>query len=188
MNKLKIISVLLFCNLFLFCDFKKDEAEGDIKGRYSDYFIKNDSIISSKDFNRLVRDKLLTRIKNNEIYKKLVDNKEVEFEHLKALHIICSGIITLHSYDVYSLGESEMQSLTSDERDFVFGIISLSMISSGGVTMEIVEVFERYKKKFRLFGQKGYFLIHGGEEAPINITKNFDLSPFFLLIKGSFKK
>ena len=132
------------------------------------------------------RNNVFSEFKTNSIYQKLVVNKEVSQEYLILLDAISKGISNSKE-DEFSIEESLLNKIQKsengeDKMHFVTRVTGLSLPTNGGLTKEIIEVFERYKSKFGWHGSQGDVFMDGNMNKTV-VLENFDLTPFFALIE-----
>ena len=132
------------------------------------------------------RNNVFSEFKTNSIYQKLVVNKEVSQEYLILLDAISKGISNSKE-DEFSIEESLLNKIQKsengeDKMHFVTRVTGLSLPTNGGLTKEIIEVFERYKSKFGWYGSQGDVFMDGNMNKTV-VLENFDLTPFFALIE-----
>ena len=132
------------------------------------------------------RNNVFSEFKTNSIYQKLVVNKEVSPEYLILLDAISKGIANSKE-DEFSIEESLLNKIQKsengeDKMHFVTRVTGLSLPTNGGLTKEIIEVFERYKSKFGWYGSQGDVFMDGNMNKTV-VLENFDLTPFFALIE-----
>ncbi|WP_306618757.1 hypothetical protein [Chryseobacterium ginsenosidimutans] len=102
----------------------------------------------------------------------MIINQEVSPEYLIILIAISSGI-TYSKDDEFAVDESLYSKIQKSENGedkiiFVTRIIGLALPTNGGLTKEIIGVFERYKKRFKWYGSKGDVFFDGnGNETKI---------------------
>ncbi|MDQ0592727.1 hypothetical protein QFZ37_001096 [Chryseobacterium ginsenosidimutans] len=118
------------------------------------------------------RNNALTELQKSSTYQKLIINQEVSPEYLIILIAISSGI-TYSKDDEFAVDESLYSKIQKSENGedkiiFVTRIIGLALPTNGGLTKEIIGVFERYKKRFKWYGSKGDVFFDGnGNETKI---------------------
>ena len=132
------------------------------------------------------RNNVFSEFKTNSIYQKLVVNKEVSQEYLILLDAISKGISNSKE-DEFSIEESLLNKIQKsengeDKMHFVTRVTGLSLPTNGGLTKEIIEVFERYKSKFGWYGSQGDVFMDDRMNKTM-VLGNFDLTPFFALIE-----
>ena len=148
---------------------------------YAPYFRNSDSLISKFDNERIKRrESIILKLKSTELYKSLVFGKRVNSDALKTMHYTASSIIGLTKKG-FTGSLQDIMLYTDDEREFSSSVCVL-IGHHGGITSDIVEVFERYKKRFKLLGKKGA-ICYNEKGIPIDTIKaDYDLSPFFAIL------
>ncbi len=131
------------------------------------------------------REKMYGELKGNPIYLSLVEQKEVSTEYLPVLHAIANGISHTVT-DQFSIDEELMKQIGastngSDKTRFVAVVVALAGKANGGVPNEVIEVFERYKNAYRMYGSKGSVVVTASGQQT-TIPNDFDLSPFFGMV------
>lgn len=158
---------------------------------YQEYFNqvqKNTAQLSQE--RKQEREKILNDLKSNPIYQKLVINKEVSAEYLSLLSAISSGISTI-SKDGFSIDEKltkKISSLVNGEQkmSFVTKIIAMSIPEmNGGLTPEIVQMFDRYREKFKSYGESSLMYDMNKNQTKVDA---FDLTPFFTMVEPKNKE
>lgn len=191
MKKTIYLSILLsFFSTLNSC--KKNEGEKTItkqSDEYESYILGNEKSIANLDNDRkLQRVKWLTSIKANPVYIALVDSTIVSQEYLPVLTCISNAIKnttkengeSIFSIDEALASEIENSKNGKDKMDFIIPVSCLAIKSNGGLPSELVDVFERYRKKYGLYGLKGDTKVNvkGDQEE---ITTNYNISYAFAL-------
>ncbi len=165
----------------------KESTGSEDKLPYQDYLEQAEESVKLLSKDKLEnRNNALAELQKSSIYQKLVINEEVSPEYLILLNAISSGI-THSKDDEFAVDESLYSKIQKSENGedkiiFVTRVIGLSLPTNGGLTKEIIDVFERYKKRFKWYGSKGDVFMDGnGRET--KIPENYDLTPFFALIQ-----
>lgn len=179
-----------------FSDLKTPQSEVNNETKnellYQDYLNQVDKVVNTLPKERTEnRKNILSEFKTNPVYQKLVTNKEVSPEYLVLLDAISRGISDSKE-DEFAIEESILNKIQkSDDGEnkihFVTRVAGLALPSNGGLTREIIEVFERYKKRFRWYGSKGDVVVDSNMNKTI-IPGNYDLTPFFALIQPKDKE
>jgi len=179
-----------------FSDFKttnsKENTGIEVNLPYQDYLNQAEESVKLLSKDKLEnRNNALAELQKSSIYQKLVINKEVSPEYLILLNAISSGV-THSRDDEFAIDESLYSKIQKSENGedkiiFVTRIIGLSLPTNGGLTKEIIDVFERYKKRFKWYGSKGDVFFDGnGNET--KIPESYDLTPIFALIQPKDKE
>ena len=174
-----------------FSDLKTSQSEisNETKDKlpYQEYLNQVEQAIKLLSKERIEnRNNVFSEFKTNSIYQKLVVNKEVSKEYLILLDAISKGISNSKE-DEFSIEESLLNKIQKsengeDKMHFVTRVTGLSLPTNGGLTKEIIEVFERYKSKFGWYGSQGDVFMDGNMNKTV-VLENFDLTPFFALIE-----
>jgi len=179
-----------------FSDFKttnsKENTGIEVNLPYQDYLNQAEESVKVLSKDKLEnRSNALAELQKNPIYQKLVVNEEVSPEYLTVLNTISSGI-TYSKDDEFAVDESLYSKIQKSESGedkiiFVTRVIGLALPTNGGLTKEIIDVFERYKKRFKWYGSRGDVFFDGnGNET--KIPESYDLTPFFALIQPKDKE
>lgn len=174
-----------------FSDLKTSQSEisNETKDKlpYQEYLNQVEQAIKLLSKERIEnRNNVFSEFKTNSIYQKLVVNKEVSQEYLILLDAISKGISNSKE-DEFSIEESLLNKIQKsengeDKMHFVTRVTGLSLPTNGGLTKEIIEVFERYKSKFGWYGSQGDVFMDDRMNKTM-VLGNFDLTPFFALIE-----
>lgn len=173
--------------------FKKSPKSSSYKS-YNDKVI---SIIENLDEEgKESRHNTVNELQATETYKILVDSNKVSADYLPLITAINNGLRATSIKDNEKYGTVAFeQPLTKriedasngkDKFDFVINSTILSASSKGGFPKELVEVFERYRKKFGLYGvpSKVYSSSGGNEKS---IEYSYNMSSIFYLINPNNK-
>lgn len=134
----------------------------------------------------------LGELQQSNTYKELIESKNVSSNYLPVLHAIANGITHINS-EGYAVGQTAMENVQrmdkgDDAIKFVITTILLAQPQFGGLPSEFIELFERYKDKYRYYGDKGSLLQNVDTGESETIASDFDLSPFFVMINSSDQK
>jgi hypothetical protein len=189
-SKFFISSFLLFSLLYLISCKKNSSSKNiGINSTNAEYIKRCDSVITKLDTEHIEsRSKFISEIKSTDFYRRTIIEKEVSAKNLHVLHTICSGIINFDTASGYSIPLKEEMSMTVDERKFFSNVVALIQPSGEGFTLEILELFDRYKEKYKLYGKKDIVLYSSNGSNIDTIDTNFDFSPFYVLIDFTNKK
>lgn len=156
---------------------------------YETYILQTEkSITNLPNDKKLQRDKWLKSIKANPVYITLVESALVSEEYLPVLTCISNTIkntVKENGESVFSIDEALASRIESskngkDKMNFIITASCLTIKSNGGLPNELVAVFERYRKKYGLYGTKGDTKVDvtGNQEE---ITTNYNISYAFAL-------
>ena len=155
---------------------------------YASYSNRVDSIVSRFDSNSLnKRTAMLSKVHNTQFYQQAILKKNINAKNLKILNFICSGIMT-STPDGYILPESEMNSLTQDEKQFAINLATLSLCINGGATRDLIDLFENHKNKFGFYGKAGKLFMDNNGVITDTLIHDFELTPFFIMMDNNDKK
>ncbi len=167
----------------------KNKSKNEGKELYQSYIEKMESDVANlQEDRKAYRAKALEELKENEVYIDLVTNKTVSAKHLPIFHAIADGVSNITNDRKFAINEKSLNTLEKLENKeealgFALTIISLSISSNGGIPKEAIEVFERYKNRYRLYGVKG-IVVDGNQES---IKYDYDLTPIFCLLEPQNK-
>lgn len=141
------------------------------------------------------RVKWINELKKNPVYINLVDSAMVSVDYLPTLNAISDAIKNSFSLNGSSqFGISEAIATTVEKSDdgdnkmnFVIAISSLALKMNGGLPDEIVEVFERYRNKYNLYGAESTNVYDTAGKS-VKIEKPFNISYAFGLFNSKDKK
>ena len=163
----------------------KNEEKGTSLNQFTNYFTEVDQKVSLLTAERKAgREKLLQELKTNSIYKKLVIEKVISPEYLPTLNAISSSVATINN-ETFGIDEQiasniETSNNGNDKIDFVIKVTSLAMSNiNGGLTTELVDVFNRYKNKYKIYGDEGILFDENKNQTKI---EKFDLTGLFVLL------
>lgn len=164
--------------------------------KYSNYNQKTLENIKqlSKDFQQL-RHKTVTKLQSTYTYNALVTDKIVSTEYLPILTLINNGIRAIYTdsknKEAFTLEEPlvnivEKSKNGADKMEFAISVIQLATPSKGGIPAEVVDIFERYKKKYNLFG-KPSTIYNPETKQSESIENSYDLTGVFTLLQPNNK-
>lgn len=190
---LKLLLSTLFLSFVLFgCIQEKKEKVSFLK--YQPYFdIVEHNIQSLTEDRKVSRKNIEEELKSTQTYKILVLDKIVSSEYLPLLTAINNGlrnIYTENNEELFGIDQElamRVESLNNgkDKLDFVIKTIVLSTPNKGGYTQELVELFERYRKKFDLYGVPSkMYSIDGNNRA---IEHSYNMTSIFYHINPNNK-
>lgn len=171
----------------------KEKAEEVVnQNPYQNYLDESaKSVASLSPERKESREKILSELKTNPIYTKLVTEKVVSSEYLPILNAITNGITQISDTSFGINSDLEEQVTSSADGDnkmsFVAKVVSLAIPNAnGGLPKNIIDVFDRYKKKFNASGVKG--TAYDMDRNPQEIKYDYDLTPFFALLNPNSKE
>lgn len=158
---------------------------------YSEYqnSVKN-RVANFNEQAKALRAEKLKNLKNNSIYKILVDSAKVSTEYLPVLNAISNGITYINP-DGFSINETLMKRVeksenSNDKIEFILKTILIAQPQKGGLTNELINVFERYKNKYKYYGEPSTLYGISGKK-PEKIKYNYDLSSIFAVLDPESK-
>lgn len=156
-----------------------------IEKKYKSYFSKNQELTEENDS---IRKLVIKEIQNTKTYKALVSDSIISVEYLPVLTAVSNGITYLKDDEFFVDSQIREQIVNSenseDKLQFFPSVIALARPSLGGVPKDIVAVFEIYKNKFGMYGDKKTQFYASGK-AKVSIEKPFDLTPFFAMLDSN---
>lgn len=153
------------------------------KTLYSEYQNEvNERTLKLDAENKKVREKMLNDLKTNKIYQILVDSSAVSPEYIPIINAISNGLTYINKGG-FAIDETLMQRLSKmqnskDAENFVVSVVGIAQPQKGGLTNELIQVFENYKNKYGLYGEKSVLYDENGKQVG-NIDYNFDFSSIF---------
>lgn len=178
--------VLLFILTGVFSgEMKETSSNVYVKSSPSNYQTYLDKVTANvnslAEDRKILRQNMIDKLQATETYKNLVINKTTSTEYLPLMTAINQGLRTFNG-DAFTTDQSlakriENSNNGKDKIDFVIASASLSTAHKG-YTKELVEVFERYRKKFDLYGLPSKVYSVNGESKedikhPYNMTSIF---------------
>lgn len=163
----------------------------DIK-QYENYFAwSKEAVESLSEKEKAQRQEILDKQRSTRTYDSLITNKTVSAKYILIIHTIANGIKNLRIGEGFSVDKELIQELNKspngdDKVAFVLSSIALAQSQRGGLTKEMVELFERYKSKYNLFGQPATIYSTNGQEQD-RITLSYDFTPIFSMLEPKSK-
>lgn len=169
---------------------KKGNSNNTKRDLYKPYSLATQKSVANLSPERLqTREKAVTKLKNTETYKKLVDSSLVTPEYLPLFTAINSGIRGSYfneiDEEIFTIDKTFVDRITKsengeDKMDFVINTVLLSLPNKGGIPQDIIEVFERYRVKYKFYGLPSKFHDMNGKlissvEHPYNLSSIFGL-------------
>ncbi len=128
------------------------------------------------------RGQMIEELKENSIYKTLVDSADVKAEFLPVLNLIGNGITgitdTEFGFNEDLILKLEESSNGKEKVDFAVKTVFLTLPANGGMPKDLIQTFERYRVKYGLFGTNGRMYNGNGQEQE-RIESAYDLTPIF---------
>ncbi len=159
---------------------------------YQEYISQVDKNIAELSKEKKVnREKLLADLKANSVYQKLITNKEVSAEYLPVLNAIANGI-SMTNAEGFSVNETLNTRVANsnngeDKIKFAIKVVALSIPNiNGGLPKEYIDLFERYKNKFKIYGEE--MVMYDMDKKATKIEYNYDLTPFFVMLEPKNKE
>nr|WP_315220305.1 hypothetical protein [uncultured Flavobacterium sp.] len=188
-KKLKVIICIIVLGFIAYCCKKNTSTNiGKSEETKHKYYIELvDKKVSELPLERKQkREKWLKELKINPVYIALVNNKNTSQDYLPVLNAISDAIKNSYSIDdisEFGIAENiaidiEKSEQGKDKMNFIIISSSLSLAMNGGLPKELVEVFERFKSKYNLYGEAQTNIYNNNGEKVI-IEKPFNLSYAF---------
>ncbi|CAM1357177.1 OB-fold protein [Tenacibaculum halocynthiae] len=160
--------------------------------KYSDYNQKTlKNVKQLPDRFKQLRENTLSNLESTQTYKTLVTDKVVSIEYLPLLTLLNNGTRAIYKdskgEEAFTLEEPlvnqvEKSENGSDKMKFVISTIQLATPNKGGIPAEVVEVFDRYKKKYSLFGKPSK-VYNSETNQSESIEKAYDMTGVFTLLQ-----
>lgn len=166
------------------------------KSKYQDYVSQAENRASTLSQKRKdKRTKWLTELNANRIYINLVNDKIISVEYLPVLTAISDAIKNAaidKGESVFSIDEEIMNKIEKSKDgqskiNFVITVSCLALKMNGGLPKEIVDVFDRYKTKFKSYGSKGDTIVDTAGNKEI-IDADYNISYTFALFNPEDEK
>jgi len=164
-------------------------AKSNKSSNYQPYLDKVAANVNSlAEDRKLSRQNIVDKLQATETFNILVTNKTVSTEYLPLMTAINNGLRAIvkkstDKYGSFTIDKSLVDNIEKsnngkDKLDFVVKASVLSTPNKGGYSKELVEVFERYRKKFDLYGLPSKVYSVNGENKgdikhPYNMTSIF---------------
>ncbi len=187
-SKLKS-SILLVALLVSSCSI---DSTTESSSPYSDYLQYSENLAKNLSSERIeTRNNLINSLDSNNTFKMLLSEEKADINNLILIDAIAKGIKTISDQGFTIPSETHNNIAALDDGkgkiQFVVKAIGLTQEVQGGLTPELVSIFERYRKAF------GYY---GGPTTQYDANKNligeikesYDLTPIFGVIDGKNPK
>lgn len=157
---------------------------------YEDY-LKESQIGGISEKQKQKRLKMIEALKQNGVYQKLVDSAVVKPEFLPVVNAVANGITGI-TEDSYGVQEDLIVLLENSHNgeekiDFVVKTVFLALPSNGGLTKELIQAFENYRKRYGYYGTAGRFYSSSGKEVE-RVNHSYDLTPIFGILEMQDEK
>ena len=188
------VALILMTGLFMKNDKEtKSQAKNTTKNEISSYQSYLDSV--QKNIANFSEEKLASRkekidnLERTQTYKLLKDSSVVSSEFLPLFTAINYGVRGTNTDNGFSLTQTQANIIKKmpngkDKLDFVVNSIILSTPNKGGFTKELIQIFNNYKQKYKLYGVPSRMYDKDGKNEE-KITSSYDMSAIFYLIKPS---
>lgn len=137
------------------------------------------------------RNAVISKLKENNVYVNLIDSNKVDADYLPVLTAISDGLTKIKP-DGFAIQE-ELVNRVKNEKigdegvSFVIGVVTLAQPNKGGLTKELVRVFEEYRKQFGYYGKAGT-VYNSDASKKASIEYSYDLAPIFGILDPKNKK
>jgi hypothetical protein len=164
-------------------DYKEPNTKKTSRLLYQKYQDEVKSKVTSLSQEELaIRKEKLELLKNNSVYKKLVDSSVVSVEYLPVINAISNGMTFINS-DGFNIDETLVKRVEKSENgedkvQFIINTILIAQPQKGGLTNNLISVFERYKNKYKYYGEPSILYGLDGKQQE-KIAYNYDLSSIF---------
>ncbi|MEX0966677.1 MAG: hypothetical protein WD077_05530 [Bacteroidia bacterium] len=162
------------------------------KSPYQNYLNEVEKRVASlPEEQKAWRNNKLTELKEMNTYKLLVDNETVSVDYIPVLNAISNGM-TYISSEGFSVDEviiKRLEQMTNGDElvRFSITVIGLAQPQRGGLTNEIIDVFVRYKNRYKYYGEPSVVFDADGKQTG-KIEFNYDLSSLFGVIAPTNKE
>ena len=188
-SSLRIIAILVAISLIsISC---KDSEKKIVQHPNQNYLNQVETRVNSlSETNKKNRNQLLSDLKSNSTYKELVEQKTISPDYLTLLSAINYGVRFNHINEgkgrtaISSSQQTNInkQSNSSDKMNFVVKVISLTTPDNGGLTKELVEVFDRYKQSYGMYGESQV------EVGTSQMIPEFDISAIITMMNPNSRQ
>jgi len=173
----------------------KQESTKKIKSNlnyYADYIEKTNTAISNfSESKKKGRQEIVNKLEATLTYENLVINKIISVEYLPVLTAINDGIrgtyINKKNEPKFVISKSlvnviETSTMGKDKLDFVLNTVVLSTPNRGGLPKELIDIFDRYKQKFELYGKES-IMYDATLTSKTEIKHPYNMSSIFAYIQ-----
>lgn len=143
---------------------------------------------SEEEKNR--RQEIIDKIQNTNTYDSLVKNKIVSANYIPIISAIANGI-TYININGFAIDRELILNLHEfpdgeDKEIFALNAGALAQPLQGGLNKELIELFERYRIKYNLYGEPSVQYNANGELKE-KIPFNYDFTPIFAMLEPKNK-
>lgn len=191
-----ITLLIIIAITFLSCQFDRNKNRPE-RFKYNEYVAKSEIWKDSlSDKGKRLRNNALEKAKSTNTYTILIDSAIVSPEYIPVLNVIGYGIKSKNSVpdqeDTFYFTEDDQKMILNspdgkDKFEFALNTVLLSFEDKGGFPKEFIDLFERYRKKYKLYGmpRKAY-----NKEGKLesNISVSHDFTPIFGLLTPKSEK
>jgi hypothetical protein len=179
-----ILLAILITTCLVSCKLDNNRANKTEKAssKYQDYNSQVDvNVKSLPEEKKESRKNIVDKLKATETYKIIIDSSVVSVEYLPVITAINNGLRGTYSKngeELIGIDNDLIENVQNsnngkDKVDFVINSIVLSTPNKGGYSLELVEVFDRYMKKFGTSGMpSNVYSVDGIEKLEIKYPYN----------------
>ena len=156
--------------------------------KFQEYLDKMEAHRQTLDLDRIEkRAEWLGDLKSTKTYELLVTKQIVEAKYLPLLNAVSYGVASFHpegfnfSQDAFEQLEL-VDEITAGSKDFAIKATLLAVPNNGGLTKELIEVFERYAEAFDVFGKEG-LVTNKSTSKNEKVYFDYDLSSTLIMVE-----
>ncbi len=131
---------------------------------------------------RDIRQDAQDKLNKNSIYHNLTTNKVIDQKYLVLLQTIGEGLVNSNNEGIFEITETADKGCKKipDGHEFVIHTIRLGLF--GGLPSEILDVYERYWKEFKIYGTKGDITYNSGGKEHFKLNESFSIAQCLAII------
>lgn len=185
-NILSFAGIAIFLLLAAASSGKKKEGNEKNETLFAEYFQAQEKELASfGEEKQKKREERLAELKGNAIYKAIIVEQIVSAEYLSSLHALGNCI---RNAGEESFGLSSDLEKTLGKEEMEFATKTATFLYLGGFTKEMAEAFDRYRTKFKYYGQAGTFHYDANGKETDQVKNDYDLTPIFVILDAQDKK
>lgn len=195
-GKVLFIFAFVLCSGLSNCRYESEGISTKRNNRYQAYINQVElklKTLSKEQVNK--RHEILKTIESSLIYSQLKDSLISE-EYLKVLELIGNGIresyidekgIEMFALDDLEVAEIEKSRNGKAKMEFVINCIILTLTDKGGFSKQIVDIFDRYLRVFKYYGNPSRFY-DSNSKRYLQVETVYNISPIFGILDPKNKK
>lgn len=138
------------------------------------------------------RQEILDGLTQTVTYDSIVNKKIVAVEYVPVINAIANGITYFKSDEGFAIEDNFLQEIQKlengkDKVTFALKCAALAQTKKGGLTPELISMFDRYRHKFKLYGEPSNFMDANGKIVEEN-PYNYDFTPIFAMLDPKNEK